>query len=215
MYQFLQRLVLLSLCCTAASADQFELANILESEKVFWEKLYPNGGWTLYCGERFMKRHEDLMMHPIYAMEWVAEHLECGGREECRANSVRFNRIESDLHNYYPTLLMTGRGRNGYKFGNISGEYREFFECNFEVDGGNKVVEPRNSAHGNIARSVFYMMDEYQLPLLKEQVDLLKIWNRNDPPSKDEKRRNDVIEGIQGTRNVFIDDPKRVDAMFR
>jgi deoxyribonuclease-1 len=214
MHRLNQQLIVLLFCCSAAMADQFELANIVESEQVFWQKLQPDGGWTLYCGEHFSKPNEDLMMHAIYPMEWVATHLECGEIESCRATSVRFNRIEADLHNYYPTLVMTGRSRNGYKFGEISGEYRQFFECNFEVDGGAKIVEPRQEARGNIARAIFYMLDEYQLPVPKDQVDLLKLWNRDDPPSSDEKRRNDLIESLQGTRNGFIDDPSRITKMF-
>ncbi len=32
-----------------------------------------------------------------------------------------------------------------------------------------------------------------------------------DPPSEHERRRNRVIEELQGTRNRFVDHPRRVD----
>jgi deoxyribonuclease-1 len=42
-------------------------------------------------------------------------------------------------------------------------------------------------------------------------VDLLKQWNRDDPPNYNEMRRNNVIEELQGTRNRFIDHPRQVE----
>jgi endonuclease I len=42
-------------------------------------------------------------------------------------------------------------------------------------------------------------------------VDLLKQWNRDDPPTCNEMQRNNVIEELQGTRNQFIDHPKWVE----
>ncbi|MFQ5881510.1 MAG: endonuclease [Candidatus Methylomirabilales bacterium] len=42
-------------------------------------------------------------------------------------------------------------------------------------------------------------------------MDLLREWNRTDPPSCHDMRRNNIIEELQGTRNPFIDHPKRVE----
>lgn len=42
-------------------------------------------------------------------------------------------------------------------------------------------------------------------------VNPVKQWNRADPPSCHEMRRNNTIEELQGTRNQFIDHPKRVE----
>ena len=36
-------------------------------------------------------------------------------------------------------------------------------------------------------------------------------WNNVDAPSADEKKRNDIIEKIQGNRNKFIDNPKSAE----
>jgi deoxyribonuclease-1 len=41
----------------------------------------------------------------------------------------------------------------------------------------------------------------------------LITWHDEDPPSKDEKRRNDIIEKLQGTRNTFIDDPDKISEL--
>lgn len=43
----------------------------------------------------------------------------------------------------------------------------------------------------------------------------LKEWNRNYPPTSQERRRNDIIAGwYQGNRNPFIDNPSLVDSLF-
>jgi len=46
-----------------------------------------------------------------------------------------------------------------------------------------------------------------QLFLYEKQADILLKWHESDPPSKEEKRRNDKIEQIQGNRNPYIDNP--------
>ena len=189
------------------NADQFLLANAAEAEKVFWAKIYPGENFTLYCGERFSGKNDDLTIEHVYPVQWVVEYLGCGTTEQCRNESRRFNRIEADLHNYYPTLKMIKRARSNYAYGDIPGEYREFFECDFEQDVRNEIVEARTIARGNIARALFYRHWEYGLPINNHNINTLIAWHTEDPPSKDEKRRNDIIEKLQGTRNTFIDNP--------
>lgn len=194
-------------------ADQLLLANANEAEKVFWEKVYPGTHYTLYCGERFEKKSQDIEIEHVYPTQWTVNYLGCESVAQCRSESRRFNRIEADLHNYYPALTMIIRARSDFPYGVVAGEFREFFECDFELDVRNEVVEARNAALGNIARSLFYMHWEYGLPIRNHSLDKLLRWHQNDPPSKDEKRRNDIIEKLQGTRNTFIDDPDKANQL--
>lgn len=190
--------------------DQLRLANVEEATNVFWEKVYPGTHYTLYCGERFEKKTEDIGIEHVYPTQWVVNYLGCDSLEQCRSESRRFNRIEADLHNYYPALLMIIRARSDFPYGEVAGEFREFFECDFELDTRNEVVEARKQALGNIARSLFYMHWEYGLPIRNHDIEKLIEWHNQDPPSSDEKRRNDIIEKLQGTRNTFIDHPEKV-----
>ena len=61
---------------------------------------------------------------------------------------------------------------------------------------------------GDVARIVMYVHMYYDEPF--EDVGDLELfleWNAADPVSEFEKQRNDVIEGAQGNRNPFIDNP--------
>jgi deoxyribonuclease-1 len=193
-------------------ADQFMIPNARESEQLFWSNLYPGHSWTLYCGEYFESRNKVGIEH-IYSLTWAAAALNCGDLEQCRHNSARFNRVEADLHNQYPAKPLIIQVRKDYRFGLIPDEFREFFECDFEISRRDQIAEPRAVARGNVARALFYMHSQYELPINADMLTLLKDWNLADSPSKDEIRRNDIIEKLQGTRNLFIDNPQLADQL--
>ncbi len=88
------------------------------------------------------------MVEHIYPASWMAEHLGCGSRKQCRDNSERFNRMEADMHNLYPALASINQARSNYQFGMIEGEVKEFGECDFERDTSDKIAEPRPIARG-------------------------------------------------------------------
>jgi deoxyribonuclease-1 len=142
-------------------------------------------------------------------MAWVKNSLSCGTRDECRQTSNLFNRIEGDLHNLYPALAKLNYDRQAYRFGTVKGEERRYGpKCDFEVSKRYRVAEPRAEIRGEVARAMFYMEHRYnKLSLFKKQADLLLKWHFQDPPSKEEKWRNDKIEMIQGSRNPFVDNP--------
>ena len=95
--------------------------------------------------------------------------------------------------------------RYEFRYGLINGEDWRFDDCDFEWKTG--IVEPRQIARGNIARAMLYMHSRYDIPVEKNALVLFKVWNRIDPPSKQEKVRNDIIERLQGKRNLYIDRP--------
>ncbi|MEZ5594697.1 MAG: endonuclease [Gammaproteobacteria bacterium] len=140
-------------------------------------------------------------------MSWVTKELNCGTRRECRRNSERFNRIEADLHNLFPARTDINDDRGSFPFGMVKGEARKYGSCDFEVDFKRRQAEPRPAARGDIARAMFYMADTYGFTIFRRQGKLLARWHREDPPSALERRRNDRIEQLQGTRNPFIDNP--------
>lgn len=103
----------------------------------------------------------------------------------------------------------------------------------------NTSFEPPNAVKGQVARMIFYMAVRYNGDLDSNSVALsvvegigtlygsstknngqigdlstLKLWNTQYPPSTEEYRRNNLIHGIQGNRNPFIDHPEWVDFIF-
>ena len=99
----------------------------------------------------------------------------------------------------------------------LSGVDHFFENCDFEIgiaaSDGKTIIEPRPKARGEIARAIFYMHQEYGLPVKPALGQLLKQWNQDDPQSWDEKRRNKKIKELQGTKNPFIDDPSLADSL--
>lgn len=185
-----------------------------QARKLFWRHLYNEGGETLYCGKRLGRGYnKGVNIEHVFPMAWVTNALNCGRRKACRESSPHFNRIEADLHNLYPARTDVNDARGAMSFGEIAGERWWDGVCDFEVDEGRRVVEPRPAARGNIARAMFYMQDTYDLVIFDRLGARLKAWHGEDPASAHERRRNDAIEKIQGTRNKYIDDPELVDAI--
>ncbi len=198
----------------ACLADQEAIKDYEQARHLFWSVLYAGGGSTLYCGEPFGQTSAErrgVNIEHVYPMSWVTRALHCGRRSECRNISARFNHIEADLHNLYPAKHAINDARGSYRFGIVAGEPREFGSCDFEVDERARATEPRPASRGEIARAMFYMQNEYGLEIFRRQAELLRRWHWEDPVNDVERRRNDVIEQLQGTRNPFVDDPNLVD----
>ncbi len=174
---------------------------------IFWDELYPDGGETLYCAQQFDGGYNrGINIEHVFPMGWVTHTLDCGRRKECRLNSALFNQIEADLHNLYPARTEINKERSSIAFGMVNGEKRNYGSCDFEIQHRRpRLVEPREEVRGNIARSMFYMADTYNLTLFEKQIAILEKWHREDPPDQFEKDRNDKIEKIQGNRNPYID----------
>lgn len=215
MFRSLPCLLLAALLLAGGSvrADQARIPSFSSAKQTyFYDKLYREGGQSLYCGVPFGPGEHVSIEHVLPA-ERMKEAAGCEGlsREQCRGRSRRFNRMEADLHNLWPALPEVNNKRGSLPFGEIPGEEWDFPACDFEVEGGK--VEPRPQVRGEIARSIFYMMREYGVRLPDEEVLILWEWNRADPPDEIEGRRNGRIAALQGTRNPFIDDPAQADLL--
>lgn len=205
-------IIILAFALVPSLNAQDRLKDFDTTRQLFWGSVYPAGGWTLYCGLRFeAEGNADSIMATIdhiYTMPRVYEQLGCQSRLQCkRTKPKQYNRIEADLHNMYPATGEVVLARTDTVFGEVEADESRYEDCDFERH--RRVIEPRDIAKGNIARSLLYMREKYGLAL-SENLELLKAWSRADPPSEQEINRNDVIEKLQGNRNPFIDQPERV-----
>lgn len=203
-------------------ADQTEIPNYNQARKVFWGDLYPDGGKSIYCkidasldNNDNEDDSDDVNIEHVYPASWMKEAAGCpdSSRKNCRRNSPRFNLMEADLHNLYPSLASLNQARRSYNFAIIDGMATD--SCDFEVERG--LVEPRSDSRGNIARVFFYMNDEYGTAIAPPNPtgsanleDLLTDWHCKDPVDSAEQKRNDTIASLQETRNKFIDNPSLV-----
>ncbi len=202
------------LSCDSPSAEQPNIESYLQAKRLFWGQLYKKGGETLYCGQSFgPSKSKRINVEHVLPMSWVMKKLNCRDRDSCRRNSSRFGYIEADMHNLYPALRDINQSRGSMPFAIIKGEQRQFGSCDFELNTRKRVVEPRSEVRGDIARAMMYMHDRYAIRIHARQGKLLKQWNRQDPPDAFERRRNDVIESLQGNRNRFIDKPAEIDRL--
>ena len=175
---------------------------------LFWSQLYGNGGETLYCGQRFGKnKGRKINIEHVFPMSWAINTVTCQNRDHCRSVSPRFNKIEADMHNLYPARAYINKERGAQAYGMVQGETQKFGRCDFEINRKRRLVEPWPEVRGNIARAMFYMYSTYGLKLFSRQGELLKQWHHKDPPDAEERRRNQIIDRLQGKRNPYIDKP--------
>lgn len=211
-YLFIAAMTMLALRGEHAVADQEGIQDYETARHLLWSVVYAEGGKTLYCSQRFGRdKGRGINVEHVLPMSWVTNELKCGTRKQCRRYNSRFNYVEADLHNLFPARTEINDERGSYRFGLIQGEQRRYGKCDFEVDHIKRVAEPQEAARGEIARAMFYMSNEYGIRIFSRLGRLLKEWHHLDPVSEEERRRNDVIERLQGTRNKFIDDPSLVD----
>ncbi len=129
-----------------------------------------------------------------------------GGRDNCRRADVEFRAMEGDLHNLVPAIGELNGDRSHFDFSELDGEPREYGRCDFEVDTGRKLIEPRPEVRGDIARIYFYMAHTYGLTFTRGELDLFARWADEDPVDDWERERNRRIQQIQGNRNPYIVD---------
>ena len=128
------------------------------------------------------------------------------GRKCCEQVDPVFETAHNDLFNLVPAVGEVNGKRSDFNWGMIEGEPRVFGTCNFEVDSSIRRVEPPESVQGDIARTMFYMVDTYGFNLSRQDQQLYTAWSRQDPPDAWEIERNRRIKAVQGRGNRFVED---------
>ena len=138
-----------------------------------------------------------------------------------------------DAHHLRPTLNSINSSRSNSDFGevdNLSGVKSD----NYGNKWTSSIFEPRDEVKGDVARIMFYMATRYgyespyNLTLVNNSttstsqtngefggLQTLLKWHYNDPVSKEEIYRNNVIyDKYQKNRNPYIDHPEYVDLAY-
>lgn len=138
---------------------------------------------------------------------WAFGHqLQCwqnGGRKACHKDK-QFRMMEADLHNLVPAIGEVNGDRSNYSFAMLEGEPRVYGSCDMEVNFKARKVEPPVSRRGDIARTYFYMRDQYGLKISNKQQQLFNAWAAQDPADQWELERNRRISELQGNANAYV-----------
>ncbi|WP_368500057.1 endonuclease [Neptuniibacter sp. 2_MG-2023] len=196
--------------------------------KTILKQIYSDHKLTFYCGctyhsqgKKLVPDHDSCGYSPrksasrAQRIEWehimpawaFGHQLECwqdSGRKGCKQNK-QFKRMESDLHNLVPAIGEVNGDRSNFSFAPLKGEPRLYGRCDMEVDFKARKVEPSDSIRGDIARTYFYMRDQYQIKLSRKQVQLFTAWDKLDPVDEWELARNNLIKKIQGNGNPYVE----------
>lgn len=135
-----------------------------------------------------------------------------------------------DAHHLRPSTTKINSTRSNKDFGEVPNATPDAYGNKTNND----LFEPRDEVKGDIARMMFYMETrygsntKYNLKLVNSQttsasdlngrfgnLETLIKWHYDDPVSKEEIYRNNVIfDNYQHNRNPYIDHPEYVDYVF-
>ena len=201
--------------------------NSFSSAKKLAAKVYADQPSSFYCGCKIERSGKKLIpdlascgyqirKQPRRAQRIEWEHVmpayhfghqrQCwqqGGRKNCKKDP-QFRRMEADLHNLVPAIGEVNGDRSNFRFGMLDQPAGVYGACPIKIDFKQRVAEPPESSRGAIARTYFYMRDQYQLRLSKQQTRLLESWARQFPVSDWECERNTRIEARQGNANPWV-----------
>jgi len=140
---------------------------------------------------------------PAWAFGHQRQCWQNGGRKACKKDKV-FRKMEGDMHNLVPAIGEVNGDRSNYRFTEWNGQPTQYGQCNMIVDFKRKQVQPPTESKGTIARTYLYMADRYNVKLSKKEKKVYQVWNKQNPPTRWECKRNELIEKAQGNRNTFI-----------
>jgi len=131
------------------------------------------------------------------------KHLHCwreGGRKACRKDPL-FKKMEADMHNLVPAIGEVNGDRSNYRYGANKLKIGQYGNCEFQVDFKAKRAYVKNYIKGDIARIYFYMSKTYNIKLSKQEKKMMEAWDKQDPISKWELDKKNIIKGYYARKN--------------
>ena len=130
----------------------------------------------------------------------------------------------ADLHHVRPADAKINSTRNNCKYGNVNGgtQATGVIATNSGGERSGETFEPLDNVKGDVARICLYVYVRYgseisqcsKITNVFESVEVLLEWCELDPVDTWEMGRNDVVESVQGNRNIFIDYPEYAWMIF-
>lgn len=108
------------------------------------------------------------------------------------------------MHNLQPSVGEVNGDRGNFMYSQWNGGEGQYGQCAMKVDFKEKAAEPPARARGAIARTYFYMRDQYNLTLSRQQTQLFNTWDKMYPVTDWECERDERIAKVQGNHNPYV-----------
>ncbi len=170
-------------------------SNETRSDRVEWEHVVPASwfGQTRACWKLRKKAYP-------------AECNNLSGRKCCEKVNDSFDLAHNDPNNLFPSSGEVNADRSNHPYGDVSGEDREYGECDFEMGeaANGKVAEPgAGKLRGPLARAMLYMGQVYGVDV-KLPLETVWQWHQDNPPEAWEIRRAKLIAERTSLRNEWV-----------
>lgn len=158
----------------------------------------------------------------LYTRHNIGKSSHCGSyawdkwnREHVFTQSA-FPASDTDNHNIFACEGQINNYRGNLKFdegGNIVTVFGHVTEC--KLNSGTS-FEPCDAAKGEVARAVMYccIYYGYSITDIFVSASVAVKWHAEHPVTDREIYRNNIVYGLQGNRNPFIDHPSYANSIF-
>ena len=121
--------------------------------------------------------------------------------------------MQSDMHHLFPVERVANSTRNNLPFCDVVSD------VSFDVGGSRRgraennrlCFEVRDAHKGDLARAMFYFSVVYDAPLDASQEGTFRAWHAAHAAETADVERAMRVARIQGSRNLFVEDPTLVE----
>ncbi len=188
------------------------------------------GGTCLFYSDAVRPRGEALTREHVWAKSHGTFYESGAGSDlhHMRPEDYDVNTTRSNF-----TFGNVRSERFSWRTQSLDGREVLWYDANYFDNGCRGLVEVADDVKGDVARILLYVYVTYEQPNLCtntaatgegdlhsdgrkviESLDTLLDWCRRDPVDTWEMRRNDIVQSLQGNRNVFIDYPELAWMLF-
>lgn len=111
--------------------------------------------------------------------------------------------LQKDLYNWLPVTADVHHALEGRTFIDIPTELASSI-CDLELAEGVPVADPPERLKGDIARRILYLAGRYNMSLPSQYLQMLILWDANDPVTSAEYRISRKIGVLQNSDNAFV-----------
>lgn len=207
------------------AAAEGKTGNALKSALAGFNKpTNPSYDWSRYEAADEAQDDSDSILC-LYTRHNIGKSSHCGSyswdkwnREHVFTQSA-FPKSDKDNHNIFACEGQINNYRGNKEFAELKGKGGTqvvVFGHTTDCYQNSSYFEPCDEAKGEVARACLYVSvyHSYDLNDIFDIIDTCLKWNANFPVTPREIYRNNIVHGLQGNRNPFIDHPSYAKAIY-